>query len=238
MDGGTVGFALAAGLVAAFSPCGFAMLPAYLTLVVLGDDRSRGTVTAVSRALGATAMMALGFLLVFGTFGLAVVPLASQAQRLLPFITVMIGAALLAAGAWLLSGRELALLIPKPHSGAPTARLGSMFGYGLAYALASLSCTIGPFLAYGGAWRWWSVYSPSPSPWRVLGCRPGRSGFCPTSIVWPVVCWWWPAHMSRTTESTSCASSTAPAPLPTRSSTPLPFNNGCQGRSTESALSR
>ena len=33
----------------------------------------------------------------------------------------------------------------------PTARLGSMFGYGVGYAVASLSCTIGPFLAVTGS---------------------------------------------------------------------------------------
>ncbi|BCI89676.1 hypothetical protein NIIDMKKI_48820 [Mycobacterium kansasii] len=34
---------------------------------------------------------------------------------------------------------------------APTARLGSTYGYGVSYATASLSCTIGPFLAVTGA---------------------------------------------------------------------------------------
>ena len=34
---------------------------------------------------------------------------------------------------------------------APTARLGSMFGYGISYAVASLSCTVGPFLAVTAA---------------------------------------------------------------------------------------
>ena len=32
-----------------------------------------------------------------------------------------------------------------------TTRLGSMFGYGVGYAVASLSCTIGPFLAVTGS---------------------------------------------------------------------------------------
>jgi cytochrome c-type biogenesis protein len=41
--------------------------------------------------------------------------------------------------------------VPKPRKGAPNQRLGSMFGYGIAYAIASLSCTIGPFLAVAGA---------------------------------------------------------------------------------------
>ncbi|WNV88183.1 cytochrome c biogenesis CcdA family protein [Umezawaea sp. Da 62-37] len=142
----TPGFALAAGLIAALNPCGFAMLPAYLTLVVIGEDQ-RGKLSAVLRALAATATMALGFLTVFGTFGLVIAPLATSVQRYLPAVTVLIGAGLLALGAMMLTGREPALLLPKSSRGAPTARLRSMFGYGLAYATASLSCTIGPFLA-------------------------------------------------------------------------------------------
>jgi hypothetical protein len=56
---------------------------------------------------------------------------------------------------WLLLGRDLTLLLPNPVARsprwAPTARLGSMFGYGVGYAIASLSCTVGPFLAVTGA---------------------------------------------------------------------------------------
>ena len=142
----TLGFALAAGLIAALNPCGFAMLPAYLTLVVVGDDQ-RSRAAAVTRALAATAAMALGFLVVFGTFGLVVAPLAASVQRYLPAVTVVIGATLVVLGAVMLTGRELTLLLPKSGRGAPTARLRSMVGYGVAYAIASLSCTIGPFLA-------------------------------------------------------------------------------------------
>ncbi|GAA5111206.1 cytochrome c biogenesis CcdA family protein [Haloechinothrix salitolerans] len=150
MDTATLGFALSAGLVAAVNPCGFAMLPAYLALVVLGEGTERGQATAMARALAATAAMTFGFLLVFGTFGLVVAPLASQVQQYLPAVTVVIGAALIGLGVWLVSGRELTVLLPKFASGAPTARLGSMLGYGVAYAIASLSCTIGPFLAVTG----------------------------------------------------------------------------------------
>ncbi|AEA23543.1 cytochrome c biogenesis protein CcdA [Amycolatopsis echigonensis] len=151
VDTSTLGFALAAGLVAALNPCGFAMLPSYLTLVVLGagDRQSRSVV--VGRALAATAAMAAGFLVVFAVFGLIVAPLASQVQRYLPIVTIVIGAALLGLGGWLLAGREITLMLPKPRKGAPTAGLRSMFGYGLAYAIASLSCTIGPFLAVTAA---------------------------------------------------------------------------------------
>lgn len=147
MNSQTLGFALAAGLVAALNPCGFALLPSYLTLVVFGTDGVRTRAGAVGRALAATGAMAAGFLLVFGTFGLVIAPLTSTVQRYLPAVTVLIGIALIGLGGWLLMGRELTVLLPKSGRGAPTARLGSMLGYGVAYAIASLSCTIGPFLA-------------------------------------------------------------------------------------------
>lgn len=143
-----MGLAFGAGLVAALNPCGFAMLPGYLALVVRGQGA--GQTAAVGRALAASAAMGAGFVTVFGGFGLLTVSAASRVQRYLPYVTVLIGIALVALGVWLLSGRELTVLLPKPRW-APTRRLGSMFGYGLSYAVASLSCTIGPFLAVTGA---------------------------------------------------------------------------------------
>ena len=150
-----VGLAFAAGLVAALNPCGFAMLPAYLALVVRGSDDGGGAAIAVGRAVAATAAMTLGFLAVFGTFGFLTVSLASTVQKYMPYVTVLIGIALVALGIWLLSGRALTLSLPnqlsRSASWGPTSRLGSMFGYGMGYAIASLSCTIGPFLAVTGA---------------------------------------------------------------------------------------
>jgi len=147
MQQGLVGLAFTGGLVAALNPCGFALLPAYLTLVVRGEGT--GPLAAVGRALAATAAMALGFLAVFSSFGLLAVSLASTVQRYVPYVTVVIGIILIALGVWLLAGRNLAVLVPFAGSSrwAPTARIGSMFAYGVGYALASLSCTVGPFLA-------------------------------------------------------------------------------------------
>jgi cytochrome c biogenesis protein CcdA len=150
VDQDLVGLAFAAGLVAALNPCGFAMLPAYLALVVRGERSD--ALTALGRAVAATAAMALGFVAVFGTFGLLTVAAAATVQRYLPYITVTIGIALVALGIWLALGRELGALIPMARARwAPTTRLGSMFGSGLSYAVASLSCTVGPFLAVTGA---------------------------------------------------------------------------------------
>jgi cytochrome c biogenesis protein CcdA len=151
MEQDLIGLAFAAGLVAALNPCGFAMLPAYLTLVVRGEGTTQ--LTAVGRALAATAAMALGFLAVFSVFGFLTVSVATTVQRYLPYITVLIGIVLVVLGIWLLTGRKLALLNPfaRSHRWEPTTRIGSMFGYGIGYAIASLSCTVGPFLAVTGA---------------------------------------------------------------------------------------
>lgn len=143
--------ALAAGLVAALNPCGFAMLPAYLALLV-GDgpsaDAGRSNrAAAVRRALTMTAAMTAGFVAVFGGFALLVVPLALSIQEYLPWVTVVVGVLLVAIGLWLASGRELALGAPRSLGGAPSTSVRSMVGYGVAYAVASLSCTVGPFLA-------------------------------------------------------------------------------------------
>ena len=153
MDQGLAGLAFAAGMIAALNPCGFAMLPAYLALVVNGEQTSRPR--AVGRALTATAAMAAGFLTVFGLFGLLTVSAASTVQQYAPYLTLVVGVVLVALGLWLLSGRELtALSWNSARLGSrwtPTTRLGSMFGYGVGYAVASLSCTIGPFLAVTGS---------------------------------------------------------------------------------------
>jgi cytochrome c biogenesis protein CcdA len=152
MNQGLLGLAFGAGLVAALNPCGFALLPAYLTLVVRTERT--GALTAVWRALAATMAMTLGFLAAFGAFGLLTVTVAAAVERFLPYVTIVIGISLVALGIWLLLGRDLTALTPRALVAgrrAPTARLGSMFGYGVGYAVASLSCTIGPFLAVTGA---------------------------------------------------------------------------------------
>lgn len=144
MDGDLLGLAFGAGLIAAVNPCGFAMLPGYLGLVVRPD---LGAGRAVGRAVIATAAMTLGVLVVFAAFGALTVSVASSVQQYVPFATVLIGVALVVLGGWLLLGRSLALPVQPGSRWAPTAHIGSMLGYGVGFALASLSCTVGPFLA-------------------------------------------------------------------------------------------
>ncbi|PKH43745.1 Cytochrome c biogenesis protein CcdA [Nocardioides alpinus] len=145
--GDTLALAVGAGMLAAVNPCGFALLPAYLSVLVLGDD-SPGPARAVARALVLTAWMTVGFVAVFGVFGLVISPVASEVQQYLPWFTTVLGALLVLAGAWLLAGRDLPRLQLTRGGGKPLTRTApAMVGFGMSYAAASLTCSIAPFLA-------------------------------------------------------------------------------------------
>ncbi len=147
MPDGSIALAVAAGMIAALNPCGFALLPGYLTLLIVGDD-DPAPVTSMLRALRMTLAMTAGFAAVFAVFGLVVAPVASSVQQYLPWVSLVVGLLLAAAGLWLLAGRELRGVNLRRGGGRPvTGSMGSMFGYGVTYALASLTCTIAPFLA-------------------------------------------------------------------------------------------
>ncbi|BCJ56319.1 cytochrome C biogenesis protein CcdA [Actinoplanes sp. NBRC 14428] len=142
--------ALTAGMLGAVNPCGFALLPAYLSVLVAGDEGTAGPragLAAVGRALRCTGALTLGYVAVFAGFGLLLTPVSGWLQPRLPWLTVVLGAGLAILGGWLLSGRSLPA--PGRLSRAPrlTGTAASMVLFGMAYAVASLGCAIGPFLA-------------------------------------------------------------------------------------------
>lgn len=149
MDGLPLGLALVAGMVAVVNPCGFAMLPAYASMLVMGKEPPSRAV-AVRRALAFSLAMTAGFTAVFGLFGLLLTLVAGvgAVQRYLPWFTVVLGVVLLGLGVWLLAGRDLpGLRITGVKRPTLTRSASSMAMFGVAYATASLSCTIAPFLA-------------------------------------------------------------------------------------------
>ncbi|OOK76439.1 cytochrome C biogenesis transmembrane region family protein [Mycobacterium kansasii] len=117
IDTAPLGFALGAGLVAALNPCGFALLPGYLGLVIAGGSQTTSRPMALARAGSATLVMSAGFLTVFGVFGLLISPLIASVQKYLPVATVVIGVVLIASAIWLLAGKDIAVMTPKLAGG-------------------------------------------------------------------------------------------------------------------------
>ncbi|MDZ7679633.1 MAG: cytochrome c biogenesis protein CcdA [Acidimicrobiales bacterium] len=158
----SLALAIAAGMAATVNPCGFALLPAYLAAFV-GLDHGGGAPRAIGRALAVSGVLTAGFVVVFGIFGVVVTPLALQIEQHLPWVTIVIGVGLVGLGVALLAGRQLTIHLPTFQRGGRDGTLPSMFLFGVSFAIASLSCTIGPFLAVTTATfraeSWWSGMS-------------------------------------------------------------------------------
>ena len=151
MNGAPLAFAFGAGMLATVNPCGFSLLPAYLTYFLGLDpggeaaDAPRGG--GVLRAFSVSAAMTAGFVAVFGAVGFVIARIGSSVQRHLPYVTLVIGVGLVVLGVATLRGRYVRLPVPTLQRGGGERGLGSMAVFGVSYALSSLSCTIGPFLA-------------------------------------------------------------------------------------------
>jgi cytochrome c biogenesis protein CcdA len=146
-------FAFATGMVASVNPCGFPLLPAYLSYFIGTDEGEAAAgdrAGSVGRALGVSLTVSLGFLLVFGIAGALIAHLSVSVYDVSPWITVVIGVALAALGVAMLAGFEPSVVLPKLNRGGRERGMRSMFLFGISYAIASLSCTLPVFLSAVG----------------------------------------------------------------------------------------
>jgi cytochrome c biogenesis protein CcdA len=143
-------FPYALGLVAAFNPCGFAMLPAYLSYFLgLEGTVETNLLRNVARGLVVGLTLTAGFVVVFGVFGLLFETILSQGTvtSRTGYVTAGIGALLVPLGVVMLTGRAINLRLPKLTRGTGSRELTSVFMFGISYAVISLSCTIGLFIS-------------------------------------------------------------------------------------------
>jgi cytochrome c biogenesis protein CcdA len=141
-------YAFGVGMVATFNPCGFAMLPAYLSYFLgLEGAEHPDERASVLRALAVGASVTLGFLVVFGIIGIVLKGSLDTIQQRLPWVTLVLGIGLVGLGILYLAGRTITVPVPKPARGAESRELWATFVFGVSYALVSLSCTIPTFLA-------------------------------------------------------------------------------------------
>lgn len=142
-----IGLAFAAGMVATVNPCGFAMLPAYLSYFMgLETDAPRSRVAAVRSAFQVGASVSLGFLVVFGIAGLLITAGFRTVIDWIPWLALLIGFGVIALGIALLRGFDLNVSLFKAKRGRKGRGFRSVFMFGVSYAVASLSCTLPVFL--------------------------------------------------------------------------------------------
>ena len=142
--------AFAVGLVAAFNPCGFAMLPAYLSYFVSLESSEEANIGRnIFRGLVVGLTLTVGFVLFFGTVGLLTSTIVSQGaiQSRLSWATFVIGILMVPLGIAMLFGYEPKLLVPRLNKGGTSRQLPSIFLFGVSFAVVSLGCTAPLFFA-------------------------------------------------------------------------------------------
>lgn len=142
-------FAFSAGMVATVNPCGFAMLPVYLSMFLTdGEENSSrsGVVTGLKVGTIVTGAFVVTFLVVGAVFQIV----SRTVVRYVPWAALVIGVAVIAAGVVVLSGRHLGFRAFDLRFGKERSTK-SVATFGVAYGLASVSCTLPIFLAVAAA---------------------------------------------------------------------------------------
>jgi len=136
-----------AGLLAAVNPCGFVLLPTYL-LYFLGMENLRPGAerTSVARALKVSLSVSAGFMSVFVVIGTISKWATKWFMQKAPYVSLVIGVLLIVLGGAMLFGYRLPFTTPKLDISQRDRSVRSMFVFGIAYAIASIGCTIGPFI--------------------------------------------------------------------------------------------
>jgi cytochrome c biogenesis protein CcdA len=147
-------FAFTAGMLASVNPCGFAMLPAFISYYLSGEDER--TEIAIHRrllrGLWLGVVVTAGFLSVFVVAGSIFSVGGRFLLQLTPWLGAIVGVLLIGFGLGFLLGKGISLPIPIPQWEVRTQGIRGMFLYGVAYALVSLSCTLPIFLSvFAGA---------------------------------------------------------------------------------------
>ena len=137
-------FPLAAGLIAAFNPCGFAMLPAYLAYFLGHELKSppdgyQGFLNGVK----VSVTLSTGFVFVFALVGILTntVIAENSIEERAGYITLPIGIILILLGLAMISGYQPNIKIPGLHIKNFNRQLPSIFLFGVSYAIVSIGCS-------------------------------------------------------------------------------------------------
>jgi cytochrome c biogenesis protein CcdA len=149
---GLLPWAFSAGMVATLNPCGFAMLPAYLSYFIGRTDDGSTAGRDLLRGVGVGLGMTSGVLTIFLAAGALISAAGVAMARYLPWLGLVIGVVVVGVGAAMLVRPrwQIGLAMPNPAERRPSVvRAGgyrAFYLFGAGYGLASLGCTLPIFL--------------------------------------------------------------------------------------------
>jgi cytochrome c-type biogenesis protein len=139
LDTAGIAFAFTAGLLSIFSPCGYALLPGYISYY-LGSDFS--VVRAVTGGLACT----LGLMTLYSAMGVLASGLGAVLSMVIPVVNLLAGLLMIAMGGATL----LHVNLPFIQVGASPSRRQGLVGlylFGLVYGIAGVGCSAPVFVS-------------------------------------------------------------------------------------------
>ena len=145
-------FSFGAGALTAVNPCGFAMLPIYLSMYLKrSEGKEINFITKFNNSILIITTIGMGFLVLFLTFGFLIGLGGELLSLLIPTISIFLGIIVLYMGSTQLIGeqsyipffQQLASKIGNPNN----TDLKSFFIFGISYGIASIGCSLPLFIA-------------------------------------------------------------------------------------------
>jgi cytochrome c-type biogenesis protein len=132
-------FVFTSGILTLFSPCGFPMLPGYISYYM-------GTTSSLEKAIPSGIACALGLITVFSVIGAISSLFGSVVNPYIPLFELVAGVVIIFLGVGMLAEpRFLSFFLPLK---APKRKgIFGIFLYGVVYGLAALSCSAPIFFA-------------------------------------------------------------------------------------------
>ena len=140
---GNFAYSFILGVLAAVNPCGFVLLPTYL-IFFLGtrEEPNLDTSQRLRRALVVSSGISIGFLAIFFVIGVISRLFTQWIEMNAKYASLAIGVVLVVGGARMLTGWTPKFALPE-IGGVQTKTFRATVIYGVAYAVASIGCTIG-----------------------------------------------------------------------------------------------
>lgn len=152
MEAIPLSLAVVAGGLATLNPCGFPLLPAFLTYYTgASEENLPSAPNRMAQGLLVGVLVTAGFLGLFTVVGLPLMFGAKLVSQAVPWAGVAIGVTLFVVGLLTLTGRRVGLSFARATAPRGTRNARTMVLFGVAYGVASLGCTLPIFLTLVGA---------------------------------------------------------------------------------------
>jgi cytochrome c-type biogenesis protein len=143
--------AFTAGSLAAINPCGLVLLPGVLAVTAAEDLENAGLAVRLAHALRVGTVLSLAFTVTLGGVALSVSIGLRGVVDVVPWLAVAMGVLLVGLGVAIGLGRSLeAPALSRLRTRLHAMRRGRLWAAGVSFAIASVSCSLGVFLALVG----------------------------------------------------------------------------------------